>query len=76
MPRYQVIDPKGLVIGTKAADDGSNRRVPDRLKRGDEVPAHIVGSQLAAWKHFDQVREIAAEPPTKAPDTAKPPAKP
>lgn len=75
MPRYQVIDRKGLVIGTKAADDGSNRRVPHLLKKGDMVPESITGSQLTAWKHFGQVREIADEPPAKATKPAESPPK-
>ena len=71
MSRHIVTDPKGLVIGTKAAGDGTTHRVPQLLKKGDVVPANITGSQLAAWKHFRQVEVIKDNPQSKPPDHGK-----
>lgn len=54
---YQVIDPKGVLVGGK------------RIGKGEPLPdGWFTGSQLAAWKRFGQVKEAKAAPvkePTK-----------
>ena len=72
MDRYQVTDPKGVLVGKEI------------VAKGKLLPPGHTGSQLKAWLRFGQIAKIEApkpapppgKPPENSPEGNKPPENP